>query len=54
MVFTARYLPRRDKTLVEYYRTIAANGINEATRQAERWVRRGYICAGVMQRECAE
>lgn len=46
MKFLARYLSLSgDKP--EYYRTIYADSVNEAIKLADRYTRKGYLCAGV-------
>lgn len=47
MRFKARYLHRRGE-FAEYYRTVWADSVNEAIRIAERYARKGYLCAGVI------
>lgn len=46
MRYLARYIHRR-KEAPDYHRTIHADTLNEAIKQAERYTRKGYICAGV-------
>ena len=46
MKYLARYMHRRHEA-PEYYRTIFADSVNEAIKQAERYTRKGFICAGV-------
>ena len=45
MKFTARYMHRRHEE-PEYYRTIAANSLNEAIKLSERMTRKGFIMTG--------
>lgn len=47
MTYRARYIPRRDKTLPEYWRTIREETLSDAIKQAERYTRKGYLCVGV-------
>lgn len=46
MAFKSRYLHRRNEK-PEYYRTIHADTLNEAIKQAERYTKKGYICVGI-------
>lgn len=48
MRFLARYMHRRHERS-EYWRTIYADTLNEAIKQAERYTRKGFIMAGVTQ-----
>jgi len=46
MRFIARYMHRRHEA-PEYYKTIFADTLNEAIKAAQRFTRKGYLCAGV-------
>lgn len=46
MRFIARYMHRRHEQ-PEYFLTIWADELNEAIKAAQRFTRKGYICAGV-------
>lgn len=47
MRFKARYLHRR-KEKPEYWRTVWGDSASEAMKLAERYTRKGFICAGVI------
>ncbi len=48
-MFKAQYICRQLGVIRdEYWRTIHAYNINEAVRMAERYARKGYICAKVV------
>lgn len=50
MTFKARYIPRKDKSLPEYWRTITgAESLNHAMQLAERYTRKGYTCCTITQ-----
>lgn len=46
-MFKARYINL--KTKAEYWRTVWADGINEAMTVADRYAKKGFICASVTQ-----
>ncbi len=46
MKFNAEYRYKHDG-MPTYYRTIFADSINEAMKRAERYAKKGYICARI-------
>lgn len=50
-MYKARYF--NTDTGASYWRTVFADSVNEATRLAERYVRKGFICSTVFKREGA-
>lgn len=52
MKFIAEYLNQKGSASdlpSEYYKTVWADELNEATKQAEKWQRKGYILSTVKQ-----
>lgn len=49
MKFKAKYLHRRQEQ-ESYWLTIHADTINEASKQADKMARKGFICVGVTAR----
>lgn len=51
MVFNCQYIPDFNKSTsnVSYYRTVYADGINEAVKQAKKYARKNYILLKVIQ-----
>lgn len=50
--YRAKYIPRQDRSLPTYWRTITnAETLGEATRIAERYTRKGYICCTITQEQ---
>jgi len=47
MKFLSRYINRLDG--IHYFRTVWADGINEATRKSERYAKKGYILLSVVE-----
>jgi hypothetical protein len=58
MKFIANYIamtPAAKNTLVyEYFRTIWVDTVNEATKKAKQYIRKGYILSTVIQDEGKE
>lgn len=52
MTFTARYIHRRGAE-PEYYRTVHADTINDASKEAERYTRKGFVMVGLLKKEGA-
>ena len=46
MKFIAKYLHLSGQK-EPYYRTIYSDSVNEAIKEADRYCRKGYLCAGV-------
>lgn len=53
MTFIARYIHRRGLD-PDYWRTIHADTLNEASKEAERYTRKGFIMVGLTQKEGAD
>lgn len=50
MMFVARYIHRRAKE-PEYFRTVYADNVSEAMRQAEKYTRKGFVCVSVKEKQ---
>lgn len=48
MTFTAHYMHRRHEK-PDYWRTVAADGLNEAQKLADIYTRKGFVCVGIKQ-----
>lgn len=49
MVFVAKYV-NRAKPEPPYYRTVHADTVYEATKIADRYTRKGFICVNVKEK----
>lgn len=47
MKFLAYYIHRLSPA--DYQRTVYADSLNEATRQAEKWIKKGYMLLKMVQ-----
>ena len=52
MTLLARYIHRRGEK-PEYYRTIHADTLSEASKEADRYARKGFVMVGMVRREGA-
>ena len=50
MTLTARYIHRRGAE-PEYFRTVHGDTLAEASKEAERYTRKGFIMVGMTQKE---
>ena len=53
MRFRAKYICITTERLPDYWRSVDADNVNEAMTIARRYVRKGYMLAGVMQSNTA-
>lgn len=44
-----RFLIKFSNAVSTYYKTVYADDVNEAMRQADKWRRRGFVVASVVQ-----